>query len=304
MSDEAPQSTPGERTAPVHGSATPPVSLDKEPAPAPTAPPADRIPGSVDSGADRIPGPVESVADRTPVQDVPSAPTPTLASVHDQQTLADAPSAPWTSPAGGTAAPAPVPQPNLFAPPVPTPRPDPFSPPAPAPNPFAPPAAEPPAQAAYPYPQPAPPAHPFAPPAGAEAVPPPPIAPDGPGQVPYGYPGTLPAYGHPAAPHAPYATAPYPVGNGYGWPGMQAPPSNGMGTASLVLGILSDIGFLAWPLALILGILAIIFGALGRGKAKRGEATNPGVALAGLICGATGVVLVLTLFAVLLAAFG
>ncbi|MFF8996957.1 DUF4190 domain-containing protein [Streptomyces achromogenes] len=340
MSDEAPQSTPGERTAPVHGSATPPVSLDKEPAPAPTAPPADRIPGPVDSGADRIPGPVDSGADRAPVQDAPSAP----ASVHHQQTLAslptapeppapagsplaDAPSAPWASPAGGTAlpsaslsappAPAPAPQPNPFAPPAPAPRPDPFSPPAPAPNPFAPPAAGPPAQAAYAYPQPAPapnpfalpapgPAaqgHPFAPPTGAEPVPPPPIAPDGPGQVPYGYPGTLPAYGNPGPPHAPYA-APYPVGNGYGWPGLQAPPSNGMGTASLVLGILSDIGFLAWPLALILGVLAIIFGALGRGKAKRGEATNPGVALAGLICGATGVVLVLTLFAVLLAAFG
>uniref|UniRef100_UPI00215D7A76 DUF4190 domain-containing protein n=1 Tax=Streptomyces sp. WELS2 TaxID=2749435 RepID=UPI00215D7A76 len=160
--------------------------------------------------------------------------------------------------------------------------------PAPAPDPYAPPAFGPAAQA-----------HPFAPPAGAEPVPPPPIAPDGPGQVPYGYPGTLPAYGQPGPQHAPY-----PVGNGYGWPGMQAPPSNGMGTASLVLGILSDIGFLAWPLALVLGILAIIFGALGRGKAKRGEATNPGVALAGLICGVTGVVLVLTLFAVMVAAFG
>ncbi|MER7219187.1 DUF4190 domain-containing protein [Streptomyces eurythermus] len=135
-------------------------------------------------------------------------------------------------------------------------------------------------------------------------MPPPPIAPDGPGQVPYGYPGTLPAYGYPGPAHASYGAAPYPGGNGYGWPGMQAAPSNGMGTASLVLGILSDIGFLAWPLALVLGVLAIIFGALGRGKAKRGEATNPGVALAGLICGATGVVLVLIVFAVIIAAFG
>ncbi|MGW1605389.1 DUF4190 domain-containing protein [Streptomyces eurythermus] len=199
------------------------------------------------------------------------------------------------------------------------PQPEPFPQPAPAPNPFAPPAAEPTAQAAHPFPHsgpapapgpyappisgaPAP--NPFAPPAGGEPVPPPPIAPDGPGQVPYGYPGTVPAYGYPGPPHAPYAAAPYPGGNGYGWPGMQAPPSNGMGTASLVLGILSDVGFLAWPLALVLGILAIIFGALGRGKAKRGEATNPGVALAGLICGATGVVLVLIVFAVVIAAFG
>ncbi|MEU2438543.1 DUF4190 domain-containing protein [Streptomyces rubradiris] len=213
-------------------------------------------------------------------------------------------------------------QPNPFAAPAPTPQAEPVPHPAPAPNPFAPPSAEPTAQAPYsfpdsgpaPVPNPfAPPApalgptaqvHPFAQPVGPEPVPPPPIAPDGPGQVPYGYPGTVPAYGYPGPPHAPYAAAPYPVGNGYGWPGMQAPPSNGMGTASLVLGILADVGFLAWPLALVLGILAIVFGALGRGKAKRGEATNPGVALAGLICGATGVVLALIVFAALIAALG
>ncbi|MCE0446134.1 hypothetical protein LT493_18655 [Streptomyces tricolor] len=78
-------------------------------------------------------------------------------------------------------------------------------------------------------------------------MPPPPIAPDGPGQVPYGYPGPQ---------QAPYGGAPYPVGHGYAWPGMQPPPSNGMGTASLVLGIISAVGFLMWPVALVLGILA------------------------------------------------
>lgn len=35
----------------------------------------------------------------------------------------------------------------------------------------------------------------------------------------------------------------------------------------------------------------MIFGAIGRAKAKRGEATNPGQALAGIICGAAGIVL-------------
>ncbi|WP_437101566.1 DUF4190 domain-containing protein [Streptomyces sp. enrichment culture] len=268
-----------------------------------------------------------SVHDRQTLASLPTAPEPTAPA---DRTLADAPPASWAGPVGGTGAPAPAsplptapapaPQPNPFAPPAPTPQPESFSAPVPAPNPFAPPAAGPAAHAAYPFPHsgpapapnpyapptsgPAAQAHPFAPPAGPEPVPPPPIAPDGPGQVPYGYPGTLPAYGYPGPAHAPYGAAPYPVGNGYGWPGMQAAPSNGMGTASLVLGILSDIGFLAWPLALVLGILAIIFGALGRGKAKRGEATNPGVALAGLICGATGVVLVLIVFAVIIAAFG
>ncbi|MGW0884133.1 DUF4190 domain-containing protein [Streptomyces sp. NPDC002671] len=157
--------------------------------------------------------------------------------------------------------------------------------------------------------------NPFASPAApgvlpqAAAVPPPPIAPDGPGQVPYGYPGGPAPYGYayPAqAAQPPYGSGgvpSYPAGNGYGygWPGMQQMPSNGMGTASLVLGILSAVGFIIWPVALVLGILSVIFGALGRGRASRGEATNPGVALAGLICGAAGIVLVLLLFAAIIA---
>ncbi|MFI9800636.1 DUF4190 domain-containing protein [Streptomyces sp. NPDC052302] len=135
---------------------------------------------------------------------------------------------------------------------------------------------------------PGPAADPFAPPADTgpygsygEPVPPPPIGPEGPGQVPYGYPG---APGHPGT-HAP-------GGYSYGWPGMHHPlPSNGMGTAGLVLGIISAVIFCLWPIAIILGVLALIFGAIGRGKARRGEATNPGQALAGIICGVAGIVL-------------
>ncbi|GHH22244.1 DUF4190 domain-containing protein [Streptomyces rubradiris] len=292
MSDEAPQSTPGEQSAPGHG-------------------PTEPAPGHGPST------PRASLDDATPHVSLDKAPAPA------PQPNPFAPPVPAPRP---ESFPHPAPAPNPFAPPAaePTTRaahPFPHSGPAPAPHPFAPPTSGPAAQAhpfapptpgpaaqAHPFapstPGPAAQAHPFAQPAGPEPVPPPPIAPDGPGQVPYGYPGTLSAYGYPGPPHAPYAAVPYPAGNGYGWPGMQAPPSNGMGTASLVLGILSDICFLAWPLALVLGVLAIIFGALGRGKAKRGEATNPGVALAGLICGATGVVLVLILFAVLIAVLG
>ncbi|MFF4489004.1 DUF4190 domain-containing protein [Streptomyces sp. NPDC001544] len=108
-------------------------------------------------------------------------------------------------------------------------------------------------------------------------VPPPPISPDGPGQLPYGYPGQ-PGYG-------------YPAGHGYGWPGTQPTPSNGMGTAALSLGILAALCFWLWPLAIVLGVLAVIFGVIGRGKARRGEATNGGQSLAGIICGAAGLVL-------------
>jgi hypothetical protein len=56
-------------------------------------------------------------------------------------------------------------------------------------------------------------------------------------------------------------------------------PRNGMGTAALVLGILSFL--CGW----ILGLLAIIFGAIGIARANRGEATNKGMAVAGLILG-------------------
>ncbi|MEU8468948.1 DUF4190 domain-containing protein, partial [Streptomyces sp. NPDC029006] len=181
--------------------------------------------------------------------------------------------------------------PNPFAPPAPATQGNPYAPPAsasapaPQPNPFAPPAG---------IPQPSPYAPPVPPAAGqgaADPVPPPPIAPGGPGQVPYGYPGTAPAYGYPGSSPAPYGGGP-----GYAWPGTQPVPSNGMGTASLVLGIIAAAGFLLWPVALVLGVLAVIFGAVGRSKVRHGEATNPGVALAGIICGAAGIVLVAALF--------
>ncbi|MFJ2827064.1 DUF4190 domain-containing protein [Streptomyces sp. NPDC087263] len=144
-------------------------------------------------------------------------------------------------------------------------------------NPFAPPAAH------IPYPQ-----HAFYPqPAPGQPAPPPPFAPGGPGQpppYPYGYPS------HP--PQQPY----YPGAPGYGgWPAMPMAPSNGMGTAALILGIASAALFCVWPLTFVMGILGVVFGAIGRRKAARGEATNPGQALAGIICGAVGIVLAIAL---------
>ncbi|MEH0575316.1 MULTISPECIES: DUF4190 domain-containing protein [Streptomyces] len=144
----------------------------------------------------------------------------------------------------------------------------------------------------FPPPDPAtaaggPPPNPFAPPAQGGTVPPPPIAPDGPGQIPYGYPG---GYGYPSHPHY-GGGAPGP----YGWAGHGAGESNGMGVAGLVLGIISAVAFCLWPVAIVLGILGVVFGAVGRGKAKRGEASNPGQALAGIICGAAGIVLAIGL---------
>jgi hypothetical protein len=70
-------------------------------------------------------------------------------------------------------------------------------------------------------------------------------------------------------------------------------PANGMGLTALVLGIsglaTSWIPFLGC-LGLIAGVLAIVFGALGLGKANRGQATNRSSAVAGLATGILAVV--------------
>ncbi|MFE0177386.1 DUF4190 domain-containing protein [Streptomyces sp. NPDC059002] len=142
-------------------------------------------------------------------------------------------------------------------------------------------------------------------------MPPPPVSPDGPGQMPpYGYPGPgypgYPGYpGHQGQGYDGYQGYPgYPVQGqpGYGWPAMPMAPANGMGVAALVLGIIAAVGFCLWPLAIVLGVLAVIFGAVGRGKARRGEATNGGQALAGIICGAVGIVLGVALLVILVVA--
>lgn len=44
-------------------------------------------------------------------------------------------------------------------------------------------------------------------------------------------------------------------------------------------------------LSLLAGLVAVVLGFLGHGKAKRGEASNGGVAMAGLICGAIGILI-------------
>lgn len=147
--------------------------------------------------------------------------------------------------------------------------------------------------------------NPFAPPADG-AVPPPPISPEGPGQVaPYGYPG---GYGFPGGPG--YGGTPGYGGNSsyggvpgyYGWAAPQQGPSNGMGMAAMILGIVAAVGFCLWPVAIITGVLALIFGLIGRSKANRGEAANPGQALAGIICGSVGIVLAVGLAVLIMVA--
>jgi hypothetical protein len=80
----------------------------------------------------------------------------------------------------------------------------------------------------------------------------------------------------------------------YGPP--QVTQRNGMGTTSLVLGILAIllafipfIGFASYPLA----ILGIVFGLVGLRRVGKGLASNKGVAIAGLITSLLGFVLVI-----------
>lgn len=69
---------------------------------------------------------------------------------------------------------------------------------------------------------------------------------------------------------------------------------NGMGTAALVVGVVAlvlAVLLIFFPIAFVLGILAVIFGAVGVGRANRGEANNRSHAVAGLVCGAIALVL-------------
>lgn len=116
--------------------------------------------------------------------------------------------------------------------------------------------------------------------------------PEGQGSRPYGQPAgpDQPGYGQQPYGQQPYGQQPY----GHD-PGRR--PRNGFGIAALVLGILAVLsGFLF--VGALFGIAAIVLGVLGRGRAKRGEATNGGMALAGIVLGVVGI-----LFAAL-AAFG
>lgn len=127
------------------------------------------------------------------------------------------------------------------------------------------------------------------------------------GQAAYGYPAQPDGaygYGHPTAQSAVPGYG-YPGDAGYPGPAFQPGPagyppygqrlSNGFGITALVLGIAAVVlGLVGCFLAFVgipLGIAAVVFGVLGRGKATRGEADNAGMALAGIITGAVGIVL-------------
>jgi hypothetical protein len=87
-----------------------------------------------------------------------------------------------------------------------------------------------------------------------------------------GYPGSYP----PPPPQPYFSYAPPPVA-----------PKNGLGIAALVLAI---IGLFSVVGGVVLGVVAIILGFIGYGRAKRGEATNGGVAVAGIVLGLLSII--------------
>ena len=105
--------------------------------------------------------------------------------------------------------------------------------------------------------------------------------------------GPQPSAGSPPYPYA-YPPGPYP-GN-YPPPPMpygDYPPMvirNGLGVAALIVGIVALVGSFTVVGGVLLGIVAVVLGLVGRARARRGEATNGGVALAGIIVGAIAII--------------
>ncbi|OBF41307.1 DUF4190 domain-containing protein [Mycolicibacterium peregrinum] len=99
--------------------------------------------------------------------------------------------------------------------------------------------------------------------------------------------GPPPPSGYPYGPPPGAYPGPYPPPYG-GYPMQPSPrgPANGLGLAALILAIFALL--LTWTVigGLIFGIVALILGFLGRGRSQRGEATNGGVATAGVALGA------------------
>ncbi len=100
--------------------------------------------------------------------------------------------------------------------------------------------------------------------------------------------------GYPPPPPQPYAGYPPPPPN---------PPKNGLGLAALVVAIVGLV--LCWSVVggVIAGVVAVILGFLGRGRVKRGEADNGGIAIAGIVLGFLSIVVGLVFIAIWVGVF-
>ena len=132
------------------------------------------------------------------------------------------------------------------------------------------------------------------------------------GQQPYGQPnqnnyGQQP-YSQPDQNNCGQQPYGQPNQNYYGQPAYQPVemPPKGMATAALILGIFSMALFCTGFVAIILGVLAIIFGAISMKKLKTWNETHPNrrvertTAIAGLITGIVGTVIALVITGLLI----
>lgn len=110
-------------------------------------------------------------------------------------------------------------------------------------------------------------------------------------------------------PQPPYPRQPYPQQPppSAAHPAARAPMSNGLGTAGFVLGLVGllfsfipIIGVVAWPLTIVGLVLAI----LGFNRTRNGRADNRGLAIAGIVLSALGLVVCVLYAAVFTAAVG
>ena len=95
---------------------------------------------------------------------------------------------------------------------------------------------------------------------------------------------------------------PPPQGSPYG--GYAPPPSapqNGLGIASLVTAIIALLTVVG---GVVLGVVAVILGFMGWGKAKRGLATNGGVAVAGIVLGFLSIIEAVAVIGLFIWGFG
>ena len=114
-----------------------------------------------------------------------------------------------------------------------------------------------------------------------------------PPQNPYPYqPAPYPG-GYPPPPPMSYQ-GPYP---GYGPPAPTG-PRNGLGIASLAVAIVALVSSFSVAGGIVLGIVAVVLGFAARGRVKKGEANNGGVALAGIILGFVSIVVGLAFIAI------
>jgi Domain of unknown function (DUF4190) len=104
-----------------------------------------------------------------------------------------------------------------------------------------------------------------------------------------GYPG---GYYPPPQPYGAYPPVP-----------VAPPKKDGLGISALIVAILGLL--FSWSVVggVVLGVVAVILGFVGRGRVKAGEASNGGVALAGIILGALAVVVSLVFIAIWYGAF-